>query len=565
MLDSKLYNGCNHPSYLVNKSTGAVIYTECGKCAYCLSKRARKSSMRVQYNARKYKYCYFVTLDFAPEHLPLLHCSVVDKEYGCECIDGHIFDDYKCNIVPFSQWHGATNEYVTILLRQVQGSVPYNKDKRCYEPVQDTIRLTPEQLKALMLRTRPTSGEPLPIDTLPFANYVEVQNFFKRLKVNLKRLNSKCDAKLSYYVVTEYGPRTLRPHVHLLLFFDSDITRTYIQQACRKSWRLGSVDCSLSSGKSINYVAGYINSNASLPDVYLSSKVFKTRSRASVGFDLLDKIPVPSDSDAVQEFNARLLDGEISASNGKTCTFRPAPKVVATLYPRFAAYDGDDAVQTARILYAYATASKRLAYDCSTWNTESIFKFSRYLYGYLKAEFKESIMQSYCNAYDIDLALAANLVNKSGFIYSRYDLEELGVKSCDDMYDIDEFLCMRLYRLCLVCANFFKAWHNYDFTFCELVRFLRDFYEQEDKRRYLQLADYFLRLERDYYPDLVPYAAISRYKSKGSVITPDSTRFVELPFMKALANGNKLILESKIKHKKINDSLGIWLRSNNLK
>ncbi len=562
MLDIKLYNGCSSPRYVYSPAAGRVIYTECGNCAYCLAKKSRRAAMRVQYNARKYKYTYFCTLDFAPEHLPLMRAYVLDRDYDCEIIDGHVFDECRCNLVPFSDWTGPKDEYVTVVLKQVQGTVPYDKYLRKRVPCQDTFRLTPSQFTELLNRIQPTTKSRIRKDCIPFANYLEFQNFFKRLKINLKRLGI-CET-ISYYIVTEYGPQTLRPHCHIILCFDEDVTSSLIRQACTKSWRLGRVDCSIASGKSISYVAGYANSYATLPQAYKSSKVFKVRARASVGFDAVDKVPNPLDEDEVQRFNAYLLDGVTTSSNGKTCTYLPSPAVVHALYPRYRGYDVSDAQQTARVLLSCKRAITRFAYDCATWDINSVSDYAKYLYGYLKSAASDSIYQPYMHADDIVLLLAADLVNTRGYLYTRADLDDLGVKCMDDPYDIDEFLYLRVYRLCLATYKFYKLWHYPDFDYHGLSKFLQQFYDAENIRRYRRLADYFMTLQNDYNPDKVPYHAIARYRSSSSVLTIYNTDYQSNRLFRDLEQINDLDLKDKIKHKKLNDTLGIWLTNNNL-
>lgn len=48
-------------------------------------------------------------------------------------------------------------------------------------------------------------------------NKKHVQNLIKRFRTNFKRANGD-DAKFTYFLTSEYGPRTLRPHYHALFF-----------------------------------------------------------------------------------------------------------------------------------------------------------------------------------------------------------------------------------------------------------------------------------------------------------------------------------------------------------
>lgn len=564
MLDSKLYNGCSAPRYVYSKAAGRVVYCECGKCAYCISKRARRSNMRIQFNARKYKYCYFCSLDFAPKYLPLMRAYVLDREYDCEVVDGHLFDSYRDDVIPFSRWSGSKDEYVTILLKQVRGSVPYDNLSKKYVPLSDTFRMTPSQFRELLQRVQPTTDSRLPQDCIPFANYLEFQKFFKRLKINHKRLCPSSNETISYYIVTEYGPKTLRPHCHILLFFNEECTAKAIQQICIKSWKFGRVDISSASGKSITYVSGYANSVVSLPLAYRTSKVFKVRSRSSVGFDSMAEVPSPSYENEVEEFNKDLLYGVVASSNGKSCTLVPSSTVVRALYPRYKGYALSDAEQTARILLSCRRAINTFGFDCSTWNINSVAEYARYLYNYLKDIVSESIHQPYIKADDIELLLAADLVNEHGFLYSRYDLDDIGIKSIGEPYDIDEFLFKRVYRLCLTCFNFFRLWHEPSFDYHSLSRFLQRFYDMENNLRYHRLADYFAILERDYESDKVPFHAIARYRSTSKVLDCENTDFVTNRLFRDLEQINNSILASKMKHKKLNDLLGIWLNNNNM-
>lgn len=564
MLDIKLYNGCASPRYVYAKASGRVVYVECGKCAYCMAKRSRRAISRINFNARKYRYCYFCSLDFAPKHLPLMRAYVLDKEYDCENVEGHIFDDYRNNLVSFSDWRGPSDEYVTILLKQVNGTVPYDKLTHKRVRLTETFRMTPGQFRELLARVQPTNESVLPKDCIPFANYVEFQNFIKRLKVNLKRLNPSCDASISYYIVTEYGPQTLRPHCHMLLFFDSELIAQNIIQACHKSWKFGRVDCSLSSGKSISYVAGYANSYAALPLAYRASKVFRVRARSSVGFDCLDNVPCPYDEDKVQEFNDYLVNGITISSNGKSCTLCPSPTVVNAFYPRFKGYDVSDALQTARILLACKRMEKQLGFDCFTWDISSVTEYAECLYTHLKIVLQDGVMQPYLNCDEIDLALACDLVNSRGFLYTRADLEEIGVKYMDSPYDLDEFLSKRVYRLCLTVFKFFRLWHYPDFDLHSLAKFLQTYYDLENTKRYHQLAEYFSNLECNYELSKVPYHFIARYRSTCNVLTSDNCDFETSVLSRDLLQINEFVLNEKIKHKKLNDSLGIWLNKNGL-
>ena len=118
---------------------------------------------------------------------------------------------------------------------------------------------------------------------IPFLNYVDVQNYIKRLR---KHLFQQLDSyeTLHFYAVGEYGPVHFRPHYHLLLFTNSEKVAEVLRYCHSKSWKLGRSDFQRSAGGASSYVASYVNSLCSAPLLYRSCRSFRPKSRASVGF-----------------------------------------------------------------------------------------------------------------------------------------------------------------------------------------------------------------------------------------------------------------------------------------
>ena len=116
-----------------------------------------------------------------------------------------------------------------IFFTQVQGTIPYNRTSSQYEAVKDNWFLSMDAIRSFIGKTQTSSpygkdgllsgqyGDNL----IPFLNYVDVQNYIKRLRKYLfKKLGSY--ETLHFYAVGEYGPVHFRPHFHLLLFSNSD-------------------------------------------------------------------------------------------------------------------------------------------------------------------------------------------------------------------------------------------------------------------------------------------------------------------------------------------------------
>lgn len=74
----------------------------------------------------------------------------------------------------------------------------------------------------------------------------------------MKRLRKQCDNKVKYYLVGEYGGKTVRPHYHAIIF-NADITKI------QESWQLGQVHYGTVTGASIGYCLKYMSKTKKIP------------------------------------------------------------------------------------------------------------------------------------------------------------------------------------------------------------------------------------------------------------------------------------------------------------
>ncbi|QCS36595.1 replication initiator protein [Capybara microvirus Cap3_SP_475] len=78
----------------------------------------------------------------------------------------------------------------------------------------------------------------------------DVQLFIKRLRKN-------SGLKFTYYIISEYGPRTNRPHYHGIIFLYSKIDKDNLQKFISSSWFLGFCRVDSLSLARIEYVTAY--------------------------------------------------------------------------------------------------------------------------------------------------------------------------------------------------------------------------------------------------------------------------------------------------------------------
>lgn len=479
----KAVDHCQHRSFVTNKYTGNRIAVDCGQCDYCIHKRAQKASMRVKTAGSAFEHCWFVTLTYDNEHIPLFNCNVYYSEYDDVLSDSGVVHGYeKHAYVPVSKF--CTTDPLRlqhIYFTQVQGTVPYNRETGQYEPIRDNWFLSMDAIRSFIGKTQ--SATPYGKDgelsrkygnnLIPYLNYVDVQNYIKRLRKHLSRYTNE---KISFYAVGEYGPVHFRPHFHLLLFFNSKEIADVLRECHSKSWKLGRSDIQRSNGGCSSYVASYVNSLASAPSLYRSCRSFKPRSRASLGFfekgetfdegeDVYAQIETKIDS---------LINGREYNFNGVVVNSTPPLSYIRSLLPRFSGTRYDDAVAIHRVIIAVATAPKRIArFGIIDYDSDSILSIVRAYYKYITLN---HILA------DDDKIVLHNARSLTRFVNSSSDVDV-------------EYFINKLYRLFLYVAKFLRNWHlpgigDDLYPYAARINFIiKTGIEYEKKADYIRMCD----------------------------------------------------------------------------
>lgn len=105
------------------------------------------------------------------------------------------------------------------------------------------------------------TDEELPVNRagIPVVSKRDCQLFLKRLRTSCERRFGCSDIR--YFLISEYGPTTLRPHYHLALFnlpyVDKRGLIPDIDRIIAQSWNKGEVTCTRLEPPRIGYLAGY--------------------------------------------------------------------------------------------------------------------------------------------------------------------------------------------------------------------------------------------------------------------------------------------------------------------
>lgn len=549
----KAVDHCQYRSFITNKYTGARIAVDCGQCDYCIHKRAKKASMRVKTAGSAFKYSYFITLTYSNKHIPLMACKVLHSDYedvvgiSGDIHFGHEYHQY----IPVSEYQ-CDDDYALrhIFFEQVQGTVPYDREIKEYVPVKDNWFLSMDAIRSFIHKSQsinktdyPASEEYGRGNLIPFLNYVDVQNYIKRLRKHLfQKLGSY--ETLHFYAVGEYGPVHFRPHYHLLLFTNSDQVAQVLRYCHRKSWKLGRSDFQRSAGGAGSYVASYVNSLCAAPLLYRSCRAFRPKSRASVGFfeKGCDFLEGEDPYAQIEQKIDSVVSGRVYNFNGVSVRSTPPLSYIRTLLPRFLSARNDDATSIVRILLAVHRTPQRIArFGFVDYKSDSILSLVRVYYQYLKTN---SILT------DDD-----KIVLHSARCLTRF---------CNSSSDVDiESYINKLYRLFLYVYKFFRNWHLPSFgsdisAYSGRIMFIiKTGIEYEKEADYENLRDaYSLRSQ---YPEISDCMfALPQDGQEIDVLQAISPETVQL--LEQLRYRSSTFCRDMIKHKKLNDANNIFNR-----
>lgn len=239
----------------------SVFLYPCRKCVCCQVSTQKTLANQLALEESHAKYCYMVNPTYDDEHVPAVR-------------------------VPHDADFGSLAEFEVI--------TPRLKSDKYFEPYvidydvdiqKSIVQLCEQRDEYSRLYSR--SHKFVPHDVIYLLHYPDIQRFIKRFRIYANR---KFNASLRYYVIGEYGTNSLRPHWHLLLFFDSDeLARCleccynpsdaevrenpdlqfYYTHDCAECihslWKFGFATSTRTNKSSYYYVSGYVTKSSSFP------------------------------------------------------------------------------------------------------------------------------------------------------------------------------------------------------------------------------------------------------------------------------------------------------------
>lgn len=558
-LQNKLVTRCQNPRTVVNKYTHEPVVVSCGHCPSCILRRSAVQTNLLTTYSSQFRYVYFVTLTYAPCFLPTLEVSIVET-----CTDD--IADVPC--VPNIDELDASdpNTYLFGFCSVPRSSSVKLKNSTVERTFKDpeirfSYPMKPKDLLSILNKVKHNVP-----NRIPYVCNRDLDLFLKRLRSYYP------DEKLRYYAVSEYGPTSFRPHWHLLLFSNSERFSQTVCENVSKAWSYGRCDVSLSRGFAAPYVASYVNSFVALPDFYTQMpKVVRPKSFHSIGFTESNLFPREVRVAEVDEVADKCLNGVRVERNGYFFTIKPTWPYLLRLFPRFSEPIRKFPSRVYQLLSAAFTAPGRVVrsgcadLDCDPFSTDSkqsLLSFCKQYLNYVdnygkrndernilspKANLPHSdiLILSECRLYDgVDLEIA----HRVSRVYRFF----LGIKKFIRTYSTDG--CSEL---------FWSSGTPGGDLFCR-ERFLRIISEKIvdfwNRYEYNRLVDFYQTLEDSNDKDLVDFE-LRNYSFRYNRTVRDKEKpYHELPLVRRLAAASLMKCRDKVKHKRVNDLLGIFLQ-----
>lgn len=250
---------CLRPVRLRGRDRKVSEYVPCGKCPVCRSVSASSWQSRLYHHISCGRYTsVFITLTYDNENLPLVNLN----------LDGdgtYTFDSFSSVKLP--RRDSVSPELSRVSDSSFIDSSDFNEYLSHY-----SSSYLDETFPHFVL----SHNELINYDKQPrFAVCYkkDIQDFVKRLRISISRNPSffGLDTEVSYFICSEYGPKTYRPHYHGILFFRSPRIAVWAEnRGVYECWRKQSLPVD-SFG---NRIASRVN-NPHFAAAYISKYVTK--------------------------------------------------------------------------------------------------------------------------------------------------------------------------------------------------------------------------------------------------------------------------------------------------
>lgn len=289
---------CVNGRYIRNKYTGQRLFVKCGKCHACLQQKAFSRSSRARSEVHDGDLVLSVTLTYYNKCLPYI--KYTDFKNANDITPVKVYRDSR--LLHSGEVTSGKQVLKEVYLSSKDGKIKIAKRKN---------------------------------NAIGVIYYKDVQDFVKRVRIRLSRTLGY-SPKVRFIAASEYGPKTFRPHFHVLMYAKKEVISA-LRSACIQSWPYGDMQnprrCEIAHDMA-NYVSSYINCGSDFPD-YLE-KNFKPKHSFSkyFGHDT-DLWKVSTLLDCADKCNFIKTVSRVSETGVRLVDFHAPQYIINSFFPKF--------------------------------------------------------------------------------------------------------------------------------------------------------------------------------------------------------------------------------------
>lgn len=537
---NKSFNLCTNPLRVYNPNTKEMMQVSCGKCKGCMLQKSRHKSLLCDYEKECAAATYIVHLTYSDDYVPFAILFVCGS-------DVYIYNyNYKLSCLEFSEtYYSEEFNNVDTLIEFKQRVAKFNY--RMYREYVHHYSLITQQINDIQTELNPNE-----IIFIPRIDFEDVKKYIKRVRFSFyDRYNKTVLQDLRYFVCGEYGPQTFRIHYHILLYFPTEPQEIQLQNI-RNKWKLGDVKYERVTSSATSYVAGYVNSYACLPKIYLTSKL-RPKDSHSRYFGSSFYAPFRKE---IYENPFKFFNEQTFTLNGKNIQLQPNPHFNDLYFPKCPRYSSLPKSK----LYALYKLYYELMSEYGLCSVAEIVDLIITRYYERRSNFFDYLEHNNLYYFLLEKYHDDETLSKS-FAY-------LNVKLHSTLFEFDESIkddCIEAYQKVFSNVASYVYFSKHFFEFCcgndaALIHY-----------RFTQIINYYNRLELDklnkHYALIEQLSSIdedylllqyNNFHSPTFNIKDYHKKLRKLSLFKQLIQKNDDDYNKAIKHKELNDKNGIF-------
>lgn len=244
---------CTNTRLIRNIYTGKSLRVNCGKCPACQQQKAGYRANRIRNNIKRDETALFLTLTYKNEHIPYVFLNdLADKVENLP-----LYRDFNVRYVR------SGSSYDVTPVSYPDGQISTLSVK--YQDILD------KPFKTINSKV----NQDIWRDRVGILYYKDLQNFVKRLRINLKR-RYNYEQSFTFFSCSELGPTTHRPHFHCLLFIPKDDVSIF-RKAVVESWPFADSSRTAKyievARDAASYVSSYVNRDSDIPTFFENNDV----------------------------------------------------------------------------------------------------------------------------------------------------------------------------------------------------------------------------------------------------------------------------------------------------